>query len=102
MIKKACKIEPDNGAYLDSLGWAYYKMGDYKNAKKYLEKAVKLEKDPEIYEHLGYLYFQLKDYEKSILYFSKVYEQTGKKEIQEMIEKAKIMLKNEITGKDKR
>ncbi len=41
----ALQIAPEYAAYLDSLGWAYYKKNDYSNAKKYLSMA--LEKDPE-------------------------------------------------------
>ena len=32
MIKKALEIEPENGAYLDSLGWFYFKKGDFNRA----------------------------------------------------------------------
>ena len=51
-------MNPENGAYLDSLGWVYYKMSDYNNAKVYLEKAVKhIDSNEEenylVYEHLG-------------------------------------------------
>lgn len=59
MIKKALKIEPDNGAYLDSLGWVYYKKGKLKKAKEYIEKAINYTKDPEIYQHLGAIHIEL-------------------------------------------
>ena len=39
-IKKAVQMEPQNGAYLDSLGWAYYKLGNYPLAEENLVKAV--------------------------------------------------------------
>ena len=29
LIKKAVDLDPANGAYLDSLGWAYFKLGKY-------------------------------------------------------------------------
>ncbi|MDD3725976.1 MAG: tetratricopeptide repeat protein [Candidatus Ratteibacteria bacterium] len=86
MIRKACRIDPDNGAFLDSLGWAYYKMGNYRLAKKYLEKAVEKEKDPEVYEHLGYVYMKLKEYDKALLWFGKAYEITGNKELQKIMD----------------
>jgi len=95
MIKKAVKKDPENGAFLDSLGWAYYKMGNYKKAKYYLEKAISLERDPEVEEHLGYTYMKLKEYEKAISYFMKVYEKTGKKQLLKEVEKVKELLKNE-------
>ncbi|MBZ5513782.1 MAG: tetratricopeptide repeat protein [Acidobacteriia bacterium] len=59
-IQKAVQLEPNNGAYLDSLGWAYYKMNRYDLAESHLEKAARLiSSDPTIQEHLGHLYLQL-------------------------------------------
>jgi tetratricopeptide (TPR) repeat protein len=65
-VKKALEIDPENGAYLDSLGWAYFKMNDLENAEIYLLKAEQREReDPVINEHLGDLYFKNGDYEKA-------------------------------------
>jgi tetratricopeptide (TPR) repeat protein len=56
-IQKALELEPDNAAYLDSLGWAYFKMGRYDLAENPLEKAAsKIQDDPTIHQHLGDLY----------------------------------------------
>ncbi len=65
MIKKAVSLEPDNGAYIDSLGWLYYKQGRIKEAKELLEKAATLMEDPVIYDHLGDTYSRLKDIKKA-------------------------------------
>lgn len=66
-IKDALKIEPNNGAYLDSLGWAYHKMERNDMAQGPLEKAVKLiPNDPTIREHLGYVYLALGEKEKAL------------------------------------
>lgn len=59
-IKKALQLEPNNAAYLDSLGWAYYKMARYDLAKPPLEKAARLlNNDPTVLEHLGHLYLKM-------------------------------------------
>ena len=59
-IKKAVELEPNNGAYLDSLGWAYFKMNRYALAVPHLEKAARLiQNDPTIHEHLGNLYLRM-------------------------------------------
>lgn len=59
-IKKALQIQPNNGAYLDSLGWAYYKMNRYDLARAPLEKAARLmPNDPTVLMHLGDLYLKL-------------------------------------------
>jgi tetratricopeptide (TPR) repeat protein len=66
-IKDALKIEPNNGAYLDSLGWAYHRMNRNDMAQGPLEKAVKLiPNDPTIREHLGYVYLALGEKEKAL------------------------------------
>ncbi|EJW21411.1 hypothetical protein IMCC14465_12070 [alpha proteobacterium IMCC14465] len=54
MIKKAVAQEPRNGFFVDSLGWAFYRMKDFDTAVQFLEKATELEPDdPEIIDHLG-------------------------------------------------
>lgn len=55
MIRKAVAADPLRAAYLDSLGWAYYKQGNFGEARLYLERAVRLREgqDPTLYDHLG-------------------------------------------------
>jgi tetratricopeptide (TPR) repeat protein len=56
-IKQALTLDPNNGAYLDSLGWAYFKLGKYDLAEENLNKAaVHMGSDPTVQEHLGDLY----------------------------------------------
>ena len=59
MIRKAVEMRPQDGYIVDSLGWAYYKLGRYNEAVVELEKAVKLRpEDPTINDHLGDAYWQ--------------------------------------------
>ncbi|MEO1650859.1 MAG: tetratricopeptide repeat protein [Pseudomonadota bacterium] len=54
MIKKAVELRPDDGYIVDSLGWAYYRLGKMKLALKHLERAVELQpEDPILNDHLG-------------------------------------------------
>ena len=69
MVRKALKEEPENGAYLDSLGWIYYKKGDLDKAKEYVLKAISLIQDPDVYEHLGDIYIDLGDQKEGIRYY---------------------------------
>src|SRR6266436_430820 len=56
-IKRALDIDPTNGAYLDSIGWAYYRLGKYELAEESLVKASqKINTDPTVHDHLGDLY----------------------------------------------
>lgn len=57
MIQKAVDKEPNNGAYLDSLGWVLFKLDKLPEAEKYLLRAVeRAPKDPTVRDHLGDLY----------------------------------------------
>lgn len=60
LIEQAVAIEPNSGAYIDSLGWAYYQSGEYETAVGHLEHAASLEPgDPTITDHLGDVYWRL-------------------------------------------
>jgi tetratricopeptide (TPR) repeat protein len=57
LVQKAVQLDPQNGAYLDSLGWIYFKMGQYALAEANLRKATeRMAKDPAVHDHLGELY----------------------------------------------
>ncbi len=59
LIIRALEIAPNDGFYIDSLGWVYYQKGDYRRAIEQLEKAVHLVvDDPVIIEHLGDAYLK--------------------------------------------
>jgi tetratricopeptide (TPR) repeat protein len=66
MVQKAVQSDPTNGAYLDSLGWVYYKQNKLDRAEEYLKKAVIfVNSDPDIHDHLGDLYFKTKRYDEA-------------------------------------
>jgi tetratricopeptide (TPR) repeat protein len=57
LIQKAVNLEPANGAFLDSLGWVYFKMGENEAAEDNLRQAVnRSQADPTVHMHLGDLY----------------------------------------------
>ncbi len=51
-IQRALAMNPDSAAIIDSMGWVLFKLGDYDAALEYLERAWRLEQDPEIAAHL--------------------------------------------------
>jgi tetratricopeptide (TPR) repeat protein len=72
MIKKALLKKPNDGAIIDSLGWVYYKKGNYQLALTELLKANQLvPDDPTIAEHIGDIYVSLKEYNKALPYYEK-------------------------------
>ena len=60
MIRRAVEQRPDDGYIVDSLGWAYFRIGNYDEAVKNLERAVELKPDdPTINDHLGDAYAKI-------------------------------------------
>ena len=60
MVKHAAELKPNDGYIIDSLGWAYYNLGDYDQALNYQEHAVDLTpSDAIIAEHLGDIYWRV-------------------------------------------
>jgi tetratricopeptide (TPR) repeat protein len=60
MIKRAVDQRPDDGYIVDSLGWAYYRIGNFDEAVKNLERAIDLKpEDPTINDHLGDAYWRV-------------------------------------------
>lgn len=60
MVQRAVGENPRSGAMVDSLGWAYYRLGDFKKAVETLESAVELDAgEPDINDHLGDAYWRV-------------------------------------------
>lgn len=63
LLNRAVTLEPDNGAFFDSLGWAHYRLGHLEQAEQYLQKAVEqldgheaddqIEEQAVIFDHAG-------------------------------------------------
>ena len=67
LLKKALAIEPDNGSYLDSLGWAYYKADKLDLAVTNLERAAEqLQTNSVIQDHYGDVLFKLSRFDDAI------------------------------------
>jgi tetratricopeptide (TPR) repeat protein len=73
LIERAIKYKPNSGHIIDSLGWVYFRKGQYDKALEELKKALELvPEDPTINEHLGDVYFKKKDYGNAL----KIYKKT--------------------------
>ncbi len=67
LLKKALAIEPDNGSYLDSLGWAYYKSDNLPQALDNLQRAAdQMKANSVIQDHYGDVLFRLSRYDDAI------------------------------------
>ncbi|MES2744299.1 MAG: tetratricopeptide repeat protein, partial [Bdellovibrionota bacterium] len=68
LIRRALDEKPDNGYYLDSLGWVYYQQKRYKEAALTLERALQLtNSDATVAEHLGDAYYAGGDEGKALI-----------------------------------
>lgn len=59
MLRRAVELRPRDGYIIDSLGWAYYRLGRYEDASREIERAMELRpSDPVINDHLGDVYWR--------------------------------------------
>ncbi len=75
MARKALQKEPDNSSYLDTMGWIYFKLGDYRQAEKYILLALeKGDVSAVVLEHMGDIYVKLNMPQKARDYYMKALE----------------------------
>jgi len=90
LIQQAVKIDPTNPSYLDSLGWAYFKLGKFDDAEKHLKNAARLAmSSATVYEHLGDVYHKQNKHDLAKSVWQKALNFTSDTEITERI-KAKL------------
>ncbi|MCL4538100.1 MAG: tetratricopeptide repeat protein [Bacteroidetes bacterium] len=95
MAKLAIELDPKNSAYLDTMGWVYYKLGEYEKAADFVKKALAARSANDgssstLEEHLGDIYEKLGDTPKAVEHWKKALEGNPKNEaLKEKIEKAK-------------
>ena len=110
-IKLAVSLDPTNGAYLDSLGWAYFKLGKYDLAEESLSKAaLRMGSDPTVQDHLGDLYQKTGRLKLAAAHWERAVEEWNKTvpaeldgdlfaSTQKKLDAAKVRLAQEGTGK---
>lgn len=75
MVEKALAESPENSHYLDTIGWVYYKMGDYQKALVSIQQSVDRDaSSAEVHEHLGDVYEKLGEREKAVSSWKKALE----------------------------
>ena len=88
-IRKAARLKPDDGYITDSLGWVYYRMGEFEKAVQFLEKAADLSAHETIIsDHLGDAYQKTGQLEKAMEAYERAIA-NAKDEDQTLIEKIK-------------
>jgi tetratricopeptide (TPR) repeat protein len=78
LVNRALQVEPGNGAYLDSLGWAHFQRGDLNEAEKYLGAAAeRMPGNSEVLDHLGDLHARRGRWQEAIASWTRALEGDG-------------------------
>ena len=98
LIKKAIAMKPDNGAYVDSLGWAYYKKEMLDEAAETIEQAVRLmPDDPVIRDHLGDVYFKQGRLQEAAKEWEEAFKlDPGDRKIKKKLDRIKIRIEKNL------
>lgn len=94
-LKQALALSPTNPAFMDSVGWIYYQLGDINEAKTYLTKANSLSDDPDIATHFGEILWSSDLKEEAIAIWKKAYSKNSSSVVlQETLKRFKVNLKD--------
>jgi len=111
-IRRAVALDPQNGAYLDSLGWVYYRLGNYDLAEENLRLASeKIGSDPTVQAHLGDLYQKTGRLKLATAHWQRALDEWNKTvpaevdtdevaKVQKDLESAKVKLAKQNPGKE--
>lgn len=90
LAEQAVSFQPENAAYLDTIGWVYFQRGEYPEAKTFIQRSVDTgDAGPEVYEHLGDVFEALGNMEEAINWWNKALENDSNREyLKERIESA--------------
>jgi tetratricopeptide (TPR) repeat protein len=111
-IRRAVALDPQNGAYLDSLGWVYYRQGNYDLAEENLRLASeKISTDPTVQAHLGDLYQKTGRLKLATAHWQRALDEWNKTipaevdndevaKVQKDLESAKVKLAKQTPGKE--
>jgi tetratricopeptide (TPR) repeat protein len=79
LIKQAVDQDPQNGSYLDSLGYVYYRLGKYDLAEQYLRRASeKMDNDGTVHSHLGDVFAKTGRLEMAAAQWKRAVDEFGK------------------------
>jgi len=72
LIRKAVAMEPNNSAFLDSLGWVYYRMNRLEEAAEWLRKSLaRSSRDPTVHEHMGDVYYGMSQLKEAVQHWER-------------------------------
>lgn len=81
MAERAISFEQENAAYLDTIGWIHFKLGNYEKARSYIMQAIETgDAGAEVYEHLGDIYAEIGNENEARDWWQKALEIDPKRE----------------------
>lgn len=80
-LEQALSLSPNNPAYLDSIGWLYFRLGEETKALSYLKRAKELSSDPEIAAHYGEVLWSIGKKEEAKAIWNAAHSKTPENEI---------------------
>ncbi len=91
MVSKSVEKEPENSSYLDTMGWVYYRLGNYEKALKFINKAIKIDhNNSTLFEHLGDVYSKMNKKNEAIKMWNNALSiDSANKKLKQKIEAAK-------------
>ena len=102
MVRRALQFDPNNGAYLDTLGWIHYRKGKFEDALNELLRAAQnlIRPDPIVLEHIGDAYAKLNRGSQALDLWQKAIALSPEnKLLAEKIEKTKTTISKGPPGK---
>lgn len=72
MAIRALELNPENAAFLDTMGWIYFKMGDYEKAYEYIRASIDTgDASAEVMEHMGDVYDKMGEPDRAHYWWQK-------------------------------
>ena len=101
LIQEALDVQPGNGAFLDSLGWVYFRQGRFEDALDQLIRAVNvLPEDPVILEHVGVTLMELNQPQEALDLIQRALELGGDRDrLESLLAQIKASLADEDPGR---
>ncbi len=90
MSKRSLDLSPDQATFMDTYGWILYKMGNYKDARKYVQQAIGASgaaADATLWEHLGDIEYKLNNVDKAVEHWQKAKQSTGAEDLDKLDKK---------------
>lgn len=72
LSKRALELQPGSATYMDTYAWVLFRLGKYREAKEWIEKAMQspdAQQDPDVLEHYGDILFNLNEKDKAVQYW---------------------------------